>query len=132
MRFERRQRVAGESVWLEWRFLLRAAVVVLGLVAPVQAEGWRPLDSAGIKAALAARVLGYPDGATQDLFQDGRTLYLVGDRASWGRWWVEDDRYCSSWPPSDVAACYLIAVQGLDVRFTGSDGSVTVGRYQDL
>ena len=115
---------------------MRAAILCLFLTIPaldpVHAEDWRRLDDAGITSALSARVLGYEDGSTQNFFQDGRTLYEVKGGESWGKWWVEGGQYCSTWPPSDVAACYGVEVQGLDVRFTSSGGDVSVGRYQDL
>jgi hypothetical protein len=112
--------------------MLRAAILAICLVSPVQAEDWRSLDDAGITAALSARVLRYEDGSTQNFFTDGRTLYQAGAGESWGKWWVEAGQYCSTWPPSDVAACYRVEAQGLDVRFTGTGGDVSVGRYQDL
>ena len=111
---------------------MRALMLILLLSGPALAEAWRVLDDSGIRAALAARVLRYEDGATQNFFQDGRTLYEAGGGESWGKWWVEGGQYCSSWPPSDVAACYGVAAQGLEVRFTSTGGTVTVGRYQDL
>jgi hypothetical protein len=92
------------------------------------AEGWERLDGPGITAALAARVLGYPDGTLQDFFADGRTLY--GE--SWGQWEVRGDRYCSVWPPSDRWACHGVDRSGLDIRFTDDAGATTVGRYVDL
>ena len=112
--------------------MLRSAVFAVCLVSPAFAEDWRVLDDDGIAAALSARVLRYEDGSTQNFFTDGRTLYQAGGGESWGKWWVEAGRYCSTWPPSDVAACYGVEVQGLDVRFTSSGGDVSVGRYQDL
>ena len=117
--------------------MLRSAILALclvapGLVAPVWAEDWRVLDAAGISAALSARVLGYEDGSTQTFFGDGRTVYQAGGGESWGKWWVEGGQYCSTWPPSDVAACYRVAVQGLDVRFPSAGGDASVGRYQGL
>jgi hypothetical protein len=92
------------------------------------AEGWQRLDGEGIKAALAARVLGYPDGTLQDFFADGRTLY--GE--SWGRWTVRGDRYCSQWPPSDRWTCHAVEQSGLDILFTDDAGVATTGRYVDL
>ncbi|MBN8631618.1 MAG: hypothetical protein J0L76_12255 [Rhodobacterales bacterium] len=112
--------------------MLRSALLVLCLVSPVRAGEWTALDDAGITVALAARVLRYEDGSSQNFFQDGRTLYEAGGGESWGKWWVEGGKYCSSWPPSDVAACYAVEARGLDVRFTGQGGEVSVGRYQDL
>jgi hypothetical protein len=114
--------------------MLRSAVssLVLCLAVPAWAEDWRGLDTAGITKALTARVLGYEDGSTQNFFEDGRTLYRAGGGEAWGKWWVEGDQYCSTWPPSDVAACYAVEAQGLEVRFTSGSGEVSVGRYQDL
>ena len=111
---------------------MRRAILCLLLVTPAWAEDWRRLEDVGITAALSARVLQYEDGATQNFFTDGRTLYEAGAGESWGKWWVEGGQYCSTWPPSDVPACYTVEAQGLDVRFTGKGGDVTVGRYVDL
>jgi hypothetical protein len=111
---------------------MRTAFFCLLLAAPVHAEAWRVLDDAGITAALAARVLRYEDGSTQNFFQDGRTLYEAGAGEAWGKWWVAGGQYCSTWPPSDVAACYRVEARGLDLRFIGKGGDVSVGRYQDL
>lgn len=111
---------------------MRTLLIWLCLTVPALAEDWRTLDGPGITAALTARVLQYQDGSTQNFFQDGRTLYEAGAGESWGKWWVEGDEYCSTWPPSDVAACYRVEAQGLDVRFTGKGGDVSVGRYVDL
>jgi hypothetical protein len=112
---------------------MRISVALLAFCAglaltPALAEGWERLDGPGITAALAARVLGYPDGTLQDFFADGRTLY--GE--SYGRWEVREDRYCSLWPPSDRWACFDVDRQRLDIRFTAGDGTVTIGRYVDL
>lgn len=112
--------------------MLRSALLALFLATPALGEDWTRLDDAGIRTALAARVLGFPDGSTQNFFQDGRTLYQAGAGESWGKWWVEGGQYCSIWPPSDVAACYGVEQRGLDVRFTSESGDVSVGRYQDL
>ncbi len=112
--------------------MLRSALLAVCLVSPARAEDWRVLDSAGITTALAARVLRYEDGSTQNFFTDGRTLYEAGGDEAWGKWWVKGDQYCSTWPPSDVAACYGVEAQGLDLRFIGKGGEVTMGRYVDL
>jgi hypothetical protein len=111
---------------------MRVLFFWLCLAIPAWAEEWRLLDDAGISATLSARVLQYEDGATQNFFQDGRTLYEAGAGESWGKWWVEGGQYCSTWPPSDVAACYRVEALGLDVRFTSKGGDVSVGRYVDL
>lgn len=99
---------------------------------PVLADDWQILDDPGIEAALSARVLRYEDGTTQKFFAGGRTLYQAGGGESWGKWWVGGGQYCSTWPPSDVAACYEVEVRGLDVLFTSQSGEVSLGAYQDL
>lgn len=114
----------------------RLLVIGLCLATPAAAEEWHALDGPGIAAALAARVLRYKDGTTQNFFADGRTLFETasGDGESWGRWQVRADQYCSVWPPSDSWACYAVAAEarGHDLRFIAASGSVTTGRYQDL
>jgi hypothetical protein len=109
--------------------ILVAFVASLGLSPTgVGAEGWQHLQGEDITTALAARVLGYPDGTLQDFFADGRTLY--GE--TYGRWEVRGDLYCSLWPPSDRWTCYRVDRNRLDVRFTDDDGAETIGRYVDL
>ena len=97
------------------------------------AEDWQPLDAPAITLALTARTLAYKDGATQQFNADGSTIYTT-DRDSIGAWRVEGPQYCSQWPPSDRWSCYDMTVSesGLDLRFTASDGSESVGRYVDL
>jgi hypothetical protein len=120
-------RVPRKEASMRIRLAFLALWAGLGLT-PALAEGWERLDGPAITAALAARVLGYPDGTLQDFFADGRTLY--GE--SFGRWEVRDDRFCSLWPPSDRWTCFDVDRQRLDIRFTADDGTVTIGRYVDL
>jgi hypothetical protein len=109
---------------------MRAIVAALALWPGFAAadEAWRALNGAEISAALTARVLQYGDGARQDFFADGRTLYGEG---SWGSWRVQGDEYCSVWPPSDRWTCYSVEVRGLEIRFSDG-GEPVVGKYVDL
>ena len=109
------------------RFALICAVLLAG---PVLAEPWRVLSGAEVQVALEGRTLIY-ENATQDFRASGRTLYVFGGEDSWGYWRVEGDAYCSQWPPSDLWACYEIAVWQDNVRFVGSGGDSTVGVYAD-
>jgi hypothetical protein len=106
-------------------------MLTMGL--PVFAEEWRVLDGAGVTTALTSRVLKYKDNAQQDFFADGLTLYQTRD-ASWGKWRVDYDRYCSTWPPAGGWACYQLSISndGLRIRFTDSEGGNTDAKYIDL
>ncbi len=55
-------------------------------------------------------------GSTNQTFAtDGGTIFKVGTRISNGRWRVQGDFYCSTWPPSDAWRCY-------EVHFEKSEG----------
>lgn len=130
---------AGLSPWagaLQAGGMMRAwAGLVLALSAGMATAGeWEPLAGEGLRAALVARTLGYPDGATQGFAADGTTRHEAGGRSSTGRWRIEGDRYCSAWPPGESWACYAVerSANGLDLRFTGESGDRTTGRYIDL
>jgi hypothetical protein len=109
---------------------VRTAALLVCLACPVAAEDWVALTGPEITQALTSRVLGYPDGTLQDFKAGGQTIAGSAE----GRWRVQGDQYCSVWPPSERWDCYGVArsVRGLDIGFTGGDGSVTVGRYVDL
>jgi len=108
----------------------RIALVLVVLAGPLAAEGWVPLSGAEIVAALEGRKLQY-DSAWQDFRVSGRTLYNAGED-SWGYWSVRGDQYCSSWPPSDLWACYDMERSGDRLRFVGSSaGDVSEGVYAD-
>ena len=112
---------------------LLSLILVILPINPAFAQDWVKLNAAEINAALSARVLQYEDKAIQDFFADGRTLYQTND-ASWGRWRVDYNQYCSQWPPADGWACYDVykSPDGLQVRFRAQDGYQTDGRYIDL
>jgi hypothetical protein len=97
------------------------------------ADEWRPLNGPEITNALTARVLQYKDNAQQDFFSDGRTLYQTRV-SSWGKWRVDYNKYCSTWPPADGWVCYDVSISsnGLSLRFTDKHGGNFDGKYIDL
>ncbi len=111
---------------MQWTIM---AVVLLA--GPATAGEWEPLAGDALRTALEARTVTYADGATQDFRADGTTLYDAG-QPQWGRWEAQGRQYCSLWPPSGTWACYDVARNGPELRFTGSDGTASVGRYVDL
>lgn len=76
-------------------------------------------------AELAGRSVTY-DAARQSFAADGATIYTA-QKPSAGRWRDEGGLYCSTWPPSDSWACYVLERDGDRVRFVAEDGSATEG-----
>ncbi|MEL6463332.1 MAG: hypothetical protein AAFQ58_00055 [Pseudomonadota bacterium] len=110
---------------------MRRFALILGLFAsPLTAEEWHPMTGDDIRAALTGRTLAYPD-TTQDFRESGRTLYIHKGRESWGYWRVEDDQYCSQWPPNDLWACYGMDRKGDMLRFVGERDDITEATYAD-
>ncbi len=105
--------------------MLRRFALILALASPAAAQEWVALDDAGIAAALTDARVAY-DGAWQEFYASGRTLYNAG-RDSWGYWAPRGGRYCSQWPPADGWACYDVERAGDRVRFIGDSGEITEG-----
>jgi hypothetical protein len=81
---------------------------------------------------LNDRTLDYPASGARQTFQaSGRTLYIHGGHESWGRWRVEADAYCSSWPPSSLWACYDMGRFEDRLRFVPPGPDVTEAIYAD-
>lgn len=59
------------------------------------------------------------------------TTYWQGGNASFGRWRVEGDAYCSQWPPTEFWTCYKVATYDENalkhVIWIASDGSRYIG-----
>lgn len=104
---------------------------ILALSSPALAQDWQRLGDADISATLTAHALVYDDGSEQVFFTDGRTLYTAGSGESWGKWWAEGGRYCSTWPPGETPACYDLDLAAPQVRFTSDGGGQTLGRFKD-
>ena len=107
-------------------------LVVLTLVCaqPLYADAeWRSLSGEAVRDALSGKRVQYAR-AWQHFYASGRTLYNAG-QDSWGYWRIEDDRYCSMWPPSDLWACYDVQGATTAVRFVGEGGEITAGVYID-
>ena len=112
--------------------IIMATVVAL-LCGPAIAEEWTSLDGAAIAAALSGRELVYAGGAKQSFRTDGGTTYSAGAGYSDGKWRVEEDAYCSNWPPSGSWSCYGLEQDPASgrLRFVGASGDLTVGAYAD-
>ena len=108
----------------------RIALVLMVWAGAGMAEDWVPLSGAEVVDFLSDRTLEY-DAAWQRFHASGRTLYNAG-QDSWGYWAERNGQYCSQWPPSGLWDCYGVERRGdNDVRFVGSDGSVSEGRRRE-
>ena len=110
---------------MRWIF----AAVLLG-AGPVSAADWRGLEGDEIRAVLTGKTVEY-ESAWQDFRASGATLYNAG-ADSWGRWDVQNGRYCSQWPPDASWSCYEVdlSADGARVRFRGPAGDVTTGLFR--
>ncbi|MEM0976686.1 MAG: hypothetical protein AAGJ34_04040 [Pseudomonadota bacterium] len=96
----------------------------------VQAGEWRMLSGPEIEALLDDTRLEY-DGAWQEFYKSGKTLYNAG-RDSWGNWRVQGNLYCSEWPPNAGWDCYAMTKRREVVRFIDTKGNVSEGTLADL
>ncbi|WP_299703168.1 hypothetical protein [uncultured Tateyamaria sp.] len=108
----------------------RFALILTLMGSPAAAEDWEVMTGEQIRDALTGRTLAYPD-TTQDFRMSGRTLYIYKGRESWGYWRIEDDQYCSQWPPNDMWACYTMDRKNDMLRFVGQGGDITEASYAD-
>ncbi len=113
------------------RLLVTAALC--GTAMPAWSEAWRALTGPEIAAALTDRSLAYENGARQSFREGGGTTYRVGAGVSEGRWRVEEDRYCSNWPPAESWSCYVLEREAETgrLRFSGASGDMSIGSYEE-
>ena len=100
----------------------------------IEAEDGALVDPELIPVALTFDTFRFEDGATQVFRSDGTTTYTEHGRPSEGTWYVEEQQFCSFWPPS-YTGCYEVSwiveagrIAGL--RFADrASPSRFVGRY---
>lgn len=61
-------------------------------------------------AALLPAITATTESTRQDFATDGGTEFKDAVRTSNGRWRVQGDFYCSTWPPSNAWRCYEVHV----------------------
>ncbi len=87
--------------------LLLLAIALTPL--PAQAEE-RALNGAQIRELLP-RITVKGEATTQQFSASGETTYTDHGKKSAGRWSVEGDQYCSTWPPNDAKSCYGVSIE---------------------
>lgn len=99
--------------------------LVLGLFA-VSAHAEDVLSGDQIKSILSDVTLSADaHGAPiQQIFQaGGQTFVLANGGSSAGSWKVEENRYCSIWPPNPSWSCYDVMQDGRTITFRSADGT---------
>ena len=62
----------------------------------------------------------------EQIFQmSGVTFYLENGNSTQGNWKIENNKYCSQWPPNPSWACYDVLRDGDVVTFVSSTGKRT-------
>ncbi|MEM9105709.1 MAG: hypothetical protein AAGC96_08635 [Pseudomonadota bacterium] len=89
------------------RYLFAFLVLLAG---SATASDARKLTGAEIKTLLPT-ITAVTDTTQQTFAENGDTLYTDPARTTKGRWRVQRDFYCSTWPPSDAWRCYAVELQ---------------------
>lgn len=113
------------------RFLLATALLLAPTLAA--AEEWKTLNDSEILQVLTGVHVEYV-AARQEFLPSGVTIYNTGEKKT-GRWSVNKDRYCSSYPPANEIICYTVDQLVEDetrLRFTGPTGKISNGRIVTL
>lgn len=108
-----------------YHILIGTYLLITGAVLAEQ----RQLTGEEIEALLPTIIATGRD-TRQTFSQNGRTTYHNGGRASFGRWWVEENLYCSNWPPADGKACYQVWRDKEKIIWIGESGTPTENRVE--
>ncbi|MEP1206352.1 MAG: hypothetical protein ABJM29_17355 [Rhizobiaceae bacterium] len=83
-------------------------IIGLGILAVSNGQAFaKPLTSEEI-AQLLPKIIAIGDQTSQIFSAAGATTYTDRGRASFGSWRVQDDKYCSQWPPAGGWSCYAV------------------------
>ncbi|KAB7615874.1 hypothetical protein F9L33_03690 [Amylibacter sp. SFDW26] len=111
--------------------MLRLIIIFTFIGSLASADTWLKLSNNEIETALSNRTLQY-SGAIQVFYENGDTYY-ASQRPTHGKWDVEENQYCSVWPPAVTWVCYDVErnTDGTAIRFISKDGSADIGTYKD-
>jgi hypothetical protein len=86
-------------------------ILAAALLAPLAANAEeRALTGPQIKELLP-RITVKGEATVQHFSPTGETTYTDHGRESRGRWSVEGDLYCSTWPPNEAKSCYGVNIE---------------------
>ncbi len=71
---------------------------------------------------------------TQTFTKNGLTTYVYDGRPSEGRWMVQSNQYCSTWPPNNIIECYdvLADTDQKTITWIGPKNSISKATYITL
>jgi hypothetical protein len=85
-------------------------MLLVSALASTAAHGTeRILTGAQIKELLP-RIIVRGEATTQLFSAAGETVFTDHGKESIGRWSVEGDQYCSTWPPNGAKACHGVSI----------------------
>ncbi len=103
--------------------IVRVAIYLL-MVAPAHAAESKLSGDEILNALREKSLYAGDNGAIEQIFQKGgQTVYIDHGSVSQGQWKIENDRYCSQWPPSKSWACYDVTRDGQMITFVTASGT---------
>ena len=83
-------------------------------------------------AELLPTIVAVGDQTSQIFSAAGATTYTDRGRASFGSWRVQDDKYCSQWPPAGGWSCYGVDFDAKTntLIWIGAGGDRTVNQVE--
>ena len=108
--------------------------IALLLSFPIKAE---EIEISGeIITSLLPTIIAFGENSRQSFTKTGATTYLENGRNSYGRWRVQNNLYCSHWPPSEMWVCYRVVIDGVPgkppekIVWIGTRGSRTINQIE--
>ncbi|MEM7242710.1 MAG: hypothetical protein AAF429_11045 [Pseudomonadota bacterium] len=85
------------------------------------AEDMLSLTGDALVTTLTNAQVYYDNAHRQFFYEDGLTEYSSGSQPSLGNWRIQNDQYCSQWPPQKDWDCYEVrrSADGSRIVFIG-------------
>jgi hypothetical protein len=104
------------------------ALLIFLSIPNVAFAGPQKLNAMQIHELLSDRIIySVPTVApSEQLFQKaGATYFSENGNQTQGSWKIENDKYCSVWPPSENWVCYEMTREGNLINFISPSGNVS-------
>ena len=83
---------------------------------------------------LLPKIIANGQNYSQTFTKNGLTTYVYDGRPSEGRWMVQGDQYCSTWPPNNIVECYDVTAdtEQQTITWIGPKNSISKATYKIL